>query len=44
MLNPLRQPNDQWLLTEISGPESRIRLNAIDCELALAEIYLKLKT
>jgi len=39
----LRQPNGQWLLTEMRGPESRIRLNSIDCELALAEIYDKVE-
>lgn len=36
-----RQPDHRWLLTECEGPEGQLRLHAIDCELALAEIYDK---
>jgi Uma2 family endonuclease len=38
-----RQANDQWLLTEINGLESRLHLSAIDCDLALAEVYDKVQ-
>jgi Uma2 family endonuclease len=38
-----RQSDNHWLLTETSVPESSIRLNAIDCELTLAEIYDKVE-
>lgn len=37
----LRQPDNRWLLTETSNPQGSIRLNSIDCELDLAEIYDK---
>ena len=36
-----RQPDQRWVLTESDGLESSLRLDAIDCELALAEIYDK---
>ena len=35
----LRQPDNQWLLTETDDLQSNIRLTSIQCELALAEIY-----
>ncbi len=38
-----RQPDQRWVLTESDGLESRLRLDAIDCELALAEIYDKVE-
>lgn len=34
-----RQPNGQWLMTEVKGPESELYLASIDCRLKLAEIY-----
>lgn len=36
-----RQSNGQWLLVEVTDPQSRIPLPAIDGELALAEVYDK---
>ena len=38
-----RQPDQRWVLTESDGLESSLRLDAIDCELALAEIYDKVE-
>lgn len=38
-----RQPDQQWLLTESTGLESTFRLESIDCELALAEVYDKIE-
>ncbi|MDS4057344.1 MAG: Uma2 family endonuclease [Candidatus Contendobacter sp.] len=38
-----RQLDQRWVLTESDGLESRLRLDAIDCELALAEIYDKVE-
>lgn len=38
-----RQPDQCWVLTESEGLESCVRLDAIDCELALAEIYEKVE-
>lgn len=37
----LRQPDHHWLLSEHNGLQSTVRLPAIGCELALAEIYDK---
>lgn len=34
-----RQADDKWLLEEIADPASAIHLQAIDCELRLAEVY-----
>ena len=34
-----RQENGDWLLSVIEGLDGRARLDAIDCELALAEVY-----
>lgn len=34
-----RQPNDQWLMTEVKGLESNLYIASIDCRLKLAEIY-----
>lgn len=38
-----RQPDQQWLLTECSGLDATLRLQSIDCDLALAEIYAKVE-
>jgi len=38
-----RQPDQGWVLTESDGLEGRLRLDAIDCELALVEIYDKVE-
>jgi Uma2 family endonuclease len=38
-----RQPDHHWLLTESSGLDSKLLLESIDCELALAEIYDKVE-
>ena len=38
-----RQPDQQWLLTECDGLDGQLRLQAIDCELALAEVYDKME-
>jgi len=34
-----RQPNDQWLMTEVKGMESELCIASIDCRLKLAEVY-----
>ncbi len=34
-----RQPDDQWLLTTVSGLKGVLKLASIGCELALAELY-----
>jgi Uma2 family endonuclease len=38
-----RQPEQRWVLTESDGLDGSLRLDAIDCELALAEIYDKVE-
>ena len=38
-----QQPDQRWVLTESEGLESRVRLDAIDCELARAELYDKVE-
>ena len=38
-----RQPDHQWLLTECNGLDGTLRLQSIDCELALAEVYDKVE-
>ena len=38
-----RQPDHQWLLTECHGLEGTLRLQTIDCDLALAEVYDKVE-
>jgi Uma2 family endonuclease len=38
-----RQPDQQWLLTECTGLDATLRLQSIDCALALAEIYDKVE-
>jgi Uma2 family endonuclease len=35
----VRQADNKWLLEEVNGVESTMRLEAIDCELRLAEVY-----
>jgi Uma2 family endonuclease len=39
----LRQDGNRWLLTVAAGLEASIVLPSIQCELALAEVYLKVK-
>lgn len=34
-----RQPNGQWLMTEVAGLVSELHITSIDCRLKLAEIY-----
>ena len=34
-----RQPENQWLLTEVRGREARVELPSIDARLSLAELY-----
>ena len=38
-----RQPDQRWVLTDSDGLDGKLRLDAIDCELALAEIYDKVE-
>ena len=37
----VRQPDQRWLLSETDALDQTVRLPAIDCELAVAEIYDK---
>lgn len=37
----VRQQEDQWLLSEASGPEAIVEISSIGCRLALAEVYDK---
>jgi Uma2 family endonuclease len=37
----LRQPNDEWLLTDAAGLDAVIELPSIQCTLALADVYEK---
>ena len=39
----VRQPSDQWLLTEYSALDGTLMLSSIQCQLPLAEIYLKVQ-
>jgi Uma2 family endonuclease len=39
----VRQPDNQWLLSETNRLEDTIALPSIQCNLRLAEIYLKVK-
>lgn len=38
-----RQPDQRWVFAESDGLDSSLRLDAIDCELALAEVYDKVE-
>lgn len=38
-----RQPENQWLLSEITGLQNTVKLAAIGCELVLAEVYDKVE-
>lgn len=38
----IRQPDNQWLLSEASSPQDTIGLPSIDCTLVLAEVYDKI--
>lgn len=39
----LRQPDNQWLLLDLVGPDAVIELPSIGCTLALAEVYEKVE-
>ena len=39
----VRQPDNQWLLSEASSPQDTVRLPSIDCSLTLAEVYDKVE-
>ncbi len=39
----VRQPNDQWLLTDAVGLAASIRLEALDCVLELADVYARVE-
>jgi Uma2 family endonuclease len=34
-----RQPDGQWLLSEVNGREARLALPSLGCELALSQVY-----
>ena len=38
-----RQSDVQWLMTEVHGSESAIKMSSINCELAVKDIYAKIK-
>ena len=38
-----RRQGQEWTVTELSRPEDVLRLDAIDCEIALSEIYAKVQ-
>jgi len=38
-----RQADGRWLLTSANGPEGTLRLESVDCRLALAELYEKVE-
>jgi hypothetical protein len=38
-----RQPDGQWLLSEVNGPEARLGLRPVGCELSLAQVYLEVQ-
>jgi Uma2 family endonuclease len=38
-----RQPENQWLLSEITGLQNTVELAAIGCKLDLAEVYDKVE-
>jgi Uma2 family endonuclease len=38
-----RQPSGDWLLSEWSGLEATCRLTSVECELAMAEVYRRVK-
>jgi Uma2 family endonuclease len=39
----VRQPDNRWLLSETNRSEDTIHLSAIDCNLALTEVYDKVE-
>jgi Uma2 family endonuclease len=39
----LRQPSGDWLLTDIVGLEAILRLPSIECKLALADVYKRVR-
>ncbi|NOX62597.1 MAG: Uma2 family endonuclease [Chloroflexi bacterium] len=39
----VRQPDDRWLLTAYQGRRAVVKLESIDCELPLADIYDKVE-
>jgi Uma2 family endonuclease len=39
----VRQPDNQWLLSETDDPGGQVALPSIDCTLAMAEVYRKVR-
>ena len=39
----IRQPNNKWLLSEISGLAGKVHLDSIGCDLMLADVYHKVE-
>jgi Uma2 family endonuclease len=39
----VRQPNGDWLMTEISGLDGVVHLSSIECDLKLSEVYDKVQ-
>jgi hypothetical protein len=39
----IRQPDNQWLLSEASQKESKKNLSSINCRLTLVEVYDKVE-
>ncbi len=37
----VRQPDDSWILRELTGPDAEIRLDSIGCRLTLRCLYAK---
>ena len=40
----VRQPDNQWLLSETDDLQAKIDLGSIDCQLAMADVYDKVET
>ena len=39
----VRQPDSHWLLSEASGPDARVEIAALKCNLLLADVYDKVE-
>ncbi len=39
----IRQGDNQWLLTVHHGPEALVKIASVNCELRLADVYLKVQ-
>ncbi len=39
----IRQPDNQWLLSETDDPQKTLRLPSIECDLALTDVYDKVE-